>query len=102
LLTSNAFREQVGADAQAVYLEALECEEWGLLLGQEHLPPYASRAITWLDQALRGILWNGADAQAELSEAQRKAEAYLECLRQRDDPEDEASAQACFEQVDAQ
>jgi hypothetical protein len=37
-----------------------------------------------------------------LSEAQRKAEAYLECLRQRPDPEDEASAQACFEKVDAQ
>jgi hypothetical protein len=56
----------------------------------------------WLRPALEKVIWHSADAQAKLSEAQRKAEAYLECLRQRDDPEDEASAQACFEQVDAQ
>ena len=46
------------------------------------------------------ILWEGADAQATLSEAQRKAEAYLECLRRHPDPDDEASAEACFEKVD--
>jgi multiple sugar transport system substrate-binding protein len=101
LLASDAFREQVGAEAQAVYLEALECEEWGWLRGQENLPLYASRAITWLDQALGEILWQGADAQATLSQAQRKAEAYLDCLRQRPDLEDEASAEACFQEVDA-
>lgn len=48
------------------------------------------------------ILWHGADAQAALSQAQRKAEAYLDCLRQRPDSENEASAEACFQQVDAQ
>ncbi|MDY7078423.1 MAG: extracellular solute-binding protein [Chloroflexota bacterium] len=102
LLTSDAFRKQVGADIQGVYLEALECEEGGWLRGLESLPPYSSRAVyTWLEQALGEILWHGADAQAALSQAQRKAEAYLDCLRQRPDSENEASAEACFQQVDA-
>jgi ABC-type glycerol-3-phosphate transport system substrate-binding protein len=102
LLTSDTFRDQVGADAQDAYLETLKCEGWVRLPDHEGLPRYSERGYTWLEQALEDILWNGADAQAKLSEAQRKAEAYLECLRQRDDPEDEASAEACFEQVDAQ
>ena len=102
LLTSDDFREQVGADAQAAYLEALECEDQGGLRGMESLPPYSSRAVyPWLEQALGEILWHGAGAQATLSEAQIKAEAYLHCLRQRPDLEDKASADACFQVVDA-
>lgn len=102
LLTSEAFREQVGAEAQAVYLETLECEERGELRGLESLPPYAGRAIhPWLDQALGEILWHGADAQVALNQAQWKAEAYLNCLRQRPDLEDQASAEACFQEVNA-
>lgn len=100
LLTSDAFCEQVGAEAQAVYLETLECEEWGWL-PKESLPPYASHAVVWLDQAMGEILWQSADAQATLSQAQQRAEAYLDCLRQRPDLEDQASAEVCFQEVDA-
>jgi ABC-type glycerol-3-phosphate transport system substrate-binding protein len=101
LLTSDAFREQVGADAQAAYLEALECEEWEIVHDLDGLPPYARRAYVWLDQALEEILWQGADAQAALSQAQQKAEAYLDCLRRRSDLQDLESAGACFQEVDA-
>ncbi len=101
LLTSDAFRQKVGAEAQAAYLEALECEDWIGFSGLESLPPYSGRAYTWLEQALGEILWHGTDAQAALSQAQSKAEAYLDCLRQRQDLEDQASAEACFQQVDA-
>ena len=101
LLTSDAFREQVGADAQAVYLEALECEDWIGFRGLGSLPPYSGQAYIWLEQALGEILWQGADAQATLSEAQQKAEAYLDCLRQRPNPEDRETADACFQKVDA-
>ena len=102
LLTSDAFSEQVGEDAQAVYLEALECEDWIRFRALESLPPYAEGALyTWLRQALGEILWQGADAKATLSEAQQKAEAYLDCLRQRPDPEDWETADACLQEVDA-
>jgi len=100
LLTSDAFGEQVGADAQAAYLEALECK--GRVTFQlESLPPYSDHVYTWLEQALGEILWQGADAQTALSQVQQKAEAYLDCLRQRPDLEDLASADACFQKVDA-
>ncbi|MFQ5813810.1 MAG: extracellular solute-binding protein [Anaerolineae bacterium] len=102
LLTSDAFSEQVGEDAQAVYLEALECEDWIRFRGLESLPPYAEGALyTWLRQALGEILWQGADAQAALSQAQQKAEAYLDCLRQRPDSEGWETADACLQEVNA-
>ena len=50
---------------------------------------------------MREILWQGADAQTALSQAQQKAEAYLDCLRQRPDLEDWETADACFQEVDA-
>jgi len=102
LLTSDAFRAQVGAEEQKVYLKSLECEEWGWLRGMENLPPYSNRTYVWLEQALDEILWHGADAQSTLSQAQRKAEAYLDCLRQRPDLQDQASAEACFQEVDTE
>lgn len=103
LLTSDAFRERVEADAQAAYAEMLACEGPSNLVELEwEKPSLWSTVEGWLIPALEKVIWHDADAQAELSEAQRKAEAYLECLHQRDDPEDEASAQACFEQVEAQ
>jgi len=102
LLTSDAFSEQVGEDAQAVYLEALECKDWIRFRGRESLPRYAEGALyTWLRQALGEILWQGADAQATLSEAQQQAEAYLDCLRQRPDQEDWETADACLQELDA-
>jgi multiple sugar transport system substrate-binding protein len=103
LLVSDTFREQVGTEAQSAYQTMLTCENQGGVLGllqekRQHRKVFEF----WLRPALEKVIWHSADAQVELSEAQRKAEAYLECLRQRDDPEDEASAQACFEKVDAQ
>jgi len=43
----------------------------------------------------------GADAERTLAVAQQKADAYLDCLRQQPDPDDWASAEACFQEVDA-
>jgi hypothetical protein len=39
--------------------------------------------------------------QTRLGEAQCKAEAYLNCLRQRPNPEYWETADACFQEVDA-
>jgi len=61
--------------------------------------PGSRRAYTWLIQAAVGIVWHNAEPHAALDEAQQKAEAYMDCLRQRPN-EDEAGAQACFQAVD--
>jgi multiple sugar transport system substrate-binding protein len=102
LLTSDAFREQVGAEARAAYLEALECKDWATFYGLKSLPPYSEGALyTWLVEALGEILWHGADVQTTLSEAQQKAEAYLDCLRQHPHLKDWETAEACLQEVDA-
>jgi hypothetical protein len=78
-------------------LEALECKDWATFYGLKSLPPYSERALyTWLVEALGEILWHGADAQTTLSHAQRKANAYVDCLKQSDDPQ--AAVEACFEE----
>ncbi|PKO23504.1 MAG: hypothetical protein CVU38_03720 [Chloroflexi bacterium HGW-Chloroflexi-1] len=101
LLSSATFREQVGTERQAVYLEALACENpvpsFSALAGQ----PHSYIAYLWLEDAIRGSLFQGVDTQAALSQAQEKAESYLSCLRQRADPRDRDSALACAEPVGA-
>ncbi len=101
LLASEAFREQVGAEAQAVYLQVYEGipgETPTIFADLEGLP-HSGRAYTWLRDAVEAILWENADAEAALGEAQHKAEVYLACLRQRSDLEDEVRAEACFERA---
>lgn len=104
LLTSEAFREQVGAEAQAVYQQVYEgmSGQTPTVFTDLKGLPHSGRAYNWLQEALEAVLWEDADARAALGEAQALAEAYLACLRQRPDLEDEASAEACFERVDAQ
>jgi len=103
LLASDAFREEVGAEAQAVYQAVYETsEQTPVAFTDLEGLPYSGRAYTWLQEALEAALWEGADTQVVLGEAQHKAEAYLACLRQRPDLEDEAGAETCFERVDAQ
>ena len=100
LLSSATFREQVGMERQAVYLEAMACKSppfFSDLEGQ----PYSRIAYFWLEEAIREILFQGADAQAALSQAQKKAETYLACLRQLPDVEDRDDVLACAEQVGA-
>ena len=100
LVASDEFREYVGEEAQAAYLESLAYQNTDVFRDLEGLPG-SGKVYTWLIQAAQEIVWNGADAQTALSQAQQKAEAYLDCLRQRPDLEDLASADACFQKVDA-
>jgi len=101
LLTSDTFREQVGTERQAVYLEAIACENPVPSFSDLEGQPYSRIAYFWLEDAIREILFQRGHAQAALSQAQEKAESYLICLRQRADPEDRDSALACVEQVGA-
>lgn len=98
LVTSDEFREYVGEEAQAAYLESLAYQHTHVFRDLEGLPG-SRRAYTWLIQAAVGIVWHNAEPHAALDEAQQKAEAYMDCLRQRPN-EDEAGAQACFQAVD--
>jgi hypothetical protein len=54
-------------------------------------------AYRFLEEALEASVWEGADVQKTLAEAQRKAEAFVDCLRWSDDPK--AAAEACFKEV---
>jgi ABC-type glycerol-3-phosphate transport system substrate-binding protein len=96
LVESEAFREKVGEEVQAVYLEALEYDDPNLFKDLEDLPG-SQRAYRFLKDALEEIVWKGADVHQSLAEAQRKAEAYVDCLRRSDDPK--AAAEACFKEV---
>jgi multiple sugar transport system substrate-binding protein len=96
LVESEAFREKVGEDIQAVYLEALEYDDSNLSKGLEGLPG-SQRAYRFLKDVLEEIVWKGADVHQALAEAQRKADTYVDCLRRSDDPE--AAAEACFREA---
>lgn len=101
LLLSEMFGEQVGIDAQRVYLAALEqSSPAGLFTAPAGFPDYAGQAYLFLYQSAAPVVWQGADAQARLTQAQFKADAYLACLR-RQSGQDVAAAQTCFEQVEA-
>lgn len=100
LVASDEFRAYVGEEAQAAYLASLTYRHTNVFRDLEGLPG-SRQAYTWLIQAAQEIVWHGADAQAALSQAQQKAEAYLDCLRQRPDPEDWETADACLQEVDA-
>jgi ABC-type glycerol-3-phosphate transport system substrate-binding protein len=96
LVESEAFREKKGKRAQALYLEAWECEGSNISRGLEGLPG-SREAYHFLRKALEEIVWEGADVHQALAEAQRKADTYVDCLRRSDDPE--AAAEACFKEV---
>jgi multiple sugar transport system substrate-binding protein len=96
LVSSEAFREMVGEEVQAACLKVLEYDDSNLSKGLEGLP--GSRlAYRFLEEALEASVWEGADVQKTLAEAQRKAEAFVDCLRWSDDPK--AAAEACFKEV---
>lgn len=99
LLRSKQFAEQVGQANQQVYLRAAE-SPFLSSPAPEGWPEKADRAYTWFDRALENVLWQVADVETELAQAQFKADAYLACLR-RQTEQDVAAAQACFEQVEA-
>lgn len=76
-------------------------EEWGVtVVLATHNAAIAREAdrLVWLKEGMEG--WCERP-QARLGEAQQKAEAYLDCLRQRPDPEDWETADACLQEVDA-
>jgi len=101
LLVSEVFGEQVGIDAQKIYLTALEQSSTAnLFTTPAGFPDYAGQAYLFLYRSAASVVWQGADAQTELAQAQFKADAYLACLR-RQSEQDAAAAQACFEQVEA-
>ncbi len=51
------------------------------------------------DEAFQAVL-GGQDASAALAEAQRKAEALVECLQTAGDLDDRAQARVCARQID--
>ena len=99
LLRSEQFAEKVGQANQQVYLRAVE-SPLSAPSAPEGWPEGADRAYTWFDRALENVLWQNADVETELAQAQFKADAYLACLR-RQSEQGAAAAQACFEQVEA-
>ncbi len=99
LLTSEAFRAQVGAEAQAVYQSALnDIEPVRQEFAQASI--HTSVAYLWLDQALQAILEGKSDAQSALDEAQVNIDAYLNCCSRQTNPDDLQAVQKCVEQVD--
>ena len=96
LLASDAFRAQVGAEAQAVYQAAADCQPATATKPLEAAPPHAWRAKIWLAQALDAVIWQDADADVELAAAQHKAEAYLACYQTCPDPADVNCAHTCM------
>ena len=96
LVASDEFRAYVGEEAQAAYLASLTYPDTNVFRDLEGLPG-SRQAYTWLIQASQEILWQGADAQAALSQAQQKTEAYLDCLRQRAGSLDKEAMRTCFQ-----
>ncbi len=99
LLRSEQFAEKVGQANQQVYLRAVESPLPAPSAPEGWLEE-ADRAYTWFDRALENALWQNADVETELAQAQFKADAYLACLRRQPEQTVE-TAQACFEQVEA-
>lgn len=99
LLTSEAFRAQVGAEAQTIYMNALNDIEPAR---QESVQVsfHTSVAYLWFDQALQAILEGKSDAQPTLDEAQVNIDAYLNCCSRQTNPDDPQAVQKCVEQVD--
>lgn len=96
LLASDTFRDQVGAEAQAVYMAAANCQPATSASSLETAMPHAWRARIWLAQALDAVIWQDADADTELAAAQHTAEAYLACYQACPDPADVNCAHACM------
>lgn len=88
VLASSVFGQQVGSETQTVYLEAAECDIDGPSAGWDALPEGAFHTLTLLASALEQIVWHGADGKSTLDEAQKKADAYLACLRRCTDAAD--------------
>ena len=99
LLTSEAFRAQVGAEAQAVYMNALnDIEPARQEFAQASI--HTGVAYLWFDQALQAILEGKNNAQSALDEAQVNIDAYLNCCSRQTNPDDRQAVQQCVEQVD--
>jgi multiple sugar transport system substrate-binding protein len=96
LVESEAFYEMVGEEVQAAYLKASEYEDSTIFKDMEDLPG-SSLAYRLLAKTLEEIVWEGADVREALARAQRKAEAYVDCLRRSEDPK--AAAEACFKEA---
>jgi len=68
LLTSEAFRQQVGEEVADIYVRALQADTY---LDLDRL------GTPWINEAMDAIA-DGADVDEALDEAQRKAEAWLQ------------------------
>lgn len=95
VMASAAFGQQVGLEAQAVYLAAAECKPDEPGAGWDALPKGASNTLTLLATTLEQIVWYGADAKSSLDQVQEKADAYVACLRRCVDAEGDTCLNRC-------
>lgn len=84
--------ERMGEEALAAYLTILESES---LPPRGSLPMWADAIpYYWLKDAFREVLEEGTDPSAVLAEAQAEAQAWVDCLNQADDNEEQK--RACY------
>jgi len=95
---SSDWQGQVDEAALAAYQATLEYGDAPIFrLGWES--PWLAYAYPWLDEAFQATV-AGQDAGRALSEAQRKAEAYVQCLERQAGLADPQVLRACATEVD--
>lgn len=97
LAESTEFAQQVGAEAAAIYLAAVEQPD-PVFEAEAHYS-WMYTAEYWFRAAYDAVL-DGGDAGQALGEAQRKATAFVTCIETRHDLEGYELAEACALQVD--
>ena len=96
---SEAYRRQAGAEQADVYVASIENNQtpsvFLRLIGQNWLGPY----VFWLEDAYRQIVENGLPAEAALTQAQEKADAYRACVVAKQVLNDPQGYRTCAEQA---
>jgi len=95
LMASPTFEERVGHEVAAAYRATVEYFD-SRTPDLSEKAPWFDQIWIWFRQALFDIA-QGTEVGMALDEAQRKADAYVDCLRRSEDPQ--AAAEACFEEA---
>ncbi len=100
IATSEAYRQRVGAERADVYIASIESSQtpsvFLRLIGQNWLSPY----VFWLEEAYQQIVEHGLPAEAALTQAQEKADAYRACVVANQVLDDPQGYRTCVEQAD--
>lgn len=98
LAESDTFRERVGDEAaEALLFSVKRSDNIGLQVDSAY--PQLGRIVYWFERAYVNVV-DGMDAEQALGDAQRKAEAYVVCLKEREGFGDRRVALACAREAD--